>query len=180
MLRKWYTNSEQLQILINEAEGTMKPHTSENICGEPLYENSLMSTVGKNSCGEQLYDNSLGVETKMRSVLGMNWDLTEDDLVFNFKDMIEMAEKFEITKRNVLKVSSSFYDPLGLISPITIQAKRILQTLCKEKIRWDAIICSEVLDDWRSFLVLLKEKELVRVQRCVLSPGGEVISTQNK
>lgn len=39
------------------------------------------------------------------------------------------------TKRNVLRVIASFYDPMGLISPIIVQMKILLQDICKTSAR---------------------------------------------
>ena len=57
---------------------------------------------------------------------------------FRLTDIIEKAETLKLTKRNILKVSASFYAPLGILSPVVIQAKIIFQLLFKEKIDWDS------------------------------------------
>ena len=38
------------------------------------------------------------------------------------------------TRRNLLKVTSSFFDPLGLISPILVEMKVLSQVLCKRSL----------------------------------------------
>ena len=42
--------------------------------------------------------------------------------VFRFDDFISYG-KIKLTKQNLLSVSSSLYDPLGIISPITASQK---------------------------------------------------------
>ena len=59
-------------------------------------------------------------DSKVKSVLGINWDLTSVVFIFDFKDIIEMGQSIKMTKRNILRVSSSFCDPLGLIPPISV------------------------------------------------------------
>ena len=51
-------------------------------------------------------------------VLGINWDTNNDFLVYEFANIIAVASKLEITKRNIHCVSTMFSDPLGLICPI--------------------------------------------------------------
>ena len=38
------------------------------------------------------------------------------------------------TKRKILSLVSSIYDPLGWVSPLTVRGKMFMQTLWKEKI----------------------------------------------
>ena len=74
--------------------------------------------------------NSLGNEhtvNKVEKVLGIPWDSDEDILVYDFKTIMKDAHKSKPTKRNLLKIISSFYDPIGLIQPILISLKILLQ-----------------------------------------------------
>ena len=49
------------------------------------------------------------------NVLGLLWDDENDEFIFNFKEVLEIANNFNITKRTVLRTLSAFYDPLGFI-----------------------------------------------------------------
>ncbi len=62
----------------------------------------------------------------------------------------------EQSKRNLLSVSASIYDPLGFIAPITARIKTIFQMLCKDKLNWDDIIPSNIASVWNKFLEELK------------------------
>ena len=56
-----------------------------------------------------------------KKVLGINWDIESDEFVYTFENILSLTETLPVTKRNILKIASSFFDPLGLISPIVIQ-----------------------------------------------------------
>ena len=71
-------------------------------------------------------------------VLELNWDTNNDFLVYEFADIIAVASKLEITKRNILCVSAMFYDLLGFICPIVSQFRLIFQSLCVKKLEWDS------------------------------------------
>ena len=43
--------------------------------------------------------------------------------VFLFEDLIKLAKSLKPTKINILKVSVSFYYPLGFIAPVTARVK---------------------------------------------------------
>ena len=68
-----------------------------------------------------------------RKVLEINWEIRKDLFVFNFDENIQLAEDLKFTKRNLLKTNATFFDLLGLISPITLQGKLLLKLLCISK-----------------------------------------------
>ena len=46
-------------------------------------------------------------------------------------------EDSEPTKRSVVSISARFFDPLGIISPVTVLFKIFCQKLCEAKVGWD-------------------------------------------
>ena len=44
------------------------------------------------------------------------------------------------------------YDPLGFASPFILPAKRLLQQLCKDKVKWDEGISPTALMTWEHWL----------------------------
>ena len=69
------------------------------------------------------------VETK---TLGVRWDLIKDEfgVVNNFFDMPK-------TKRALLSFIASIYDPLGIVAPLVIEGRIIMQDLCRMQVHWD-------------------------------------------
>ena len=59
-------------------------------------------------------------------VLGLQWNTFSDQLSLTPRDITTTPF---ITKRDVLRDSSGIFDPLGLITPVTIQPKIFLQEL---------------------------------------------------
>ena len=62
-----------------------------------------------------------------QKVLGTNWNYFTDEFLFTFQTHVESAQGLMPIKRNKLRVTASFYDPMGLISPIIVQMKILLQ-----------------------------------------------------
>ena len=63
------------------------------------------------------------LEMKNRhKVLGLNWDCVSDKFTFKF-EALRLAEGLEPTKRNFLKVTSSLFDPLGILSSVLVHMK---------------------------------------------------------
>ena len=101
---------------------------------------------------ERHVQNSFGSSSKYREVLGINRDTLTDYFVFEFANIVEAANRLHITKRNILKVSAMFFDPLGVVCPIMLNAKVLFQETCKRKLSWDAIIPIDVNNKWKVFI----------------------------
>ena len=83
-------------------------------------------------------------------VLGLYWSLDEDKLLLKAKDRKNLDRK-TWTQRKFLSFVSSFYDPLGIISPILIRAKILLQELWKHGREWYKAISGDkglAIKDW--------------------------------
>ena len=63
----------------------------------------------------------------------------------------------KLTKRNVLKILSPFYDSVGLIQPIIIGLDILMQNICKETLDWDDMLSQKLLEDWHDCLTKLEK-----------------------
>lgn len=79
--------------------------------------------------------------------LGLNWDVQSDTLQFRVK----VKEK-PPTRRGILSLVSSVYDPLGFAGPFLLPAKLILQDLCRMKLGRDDAIPVDSLKCWQQWL----------------------------
>ena len=43
----------------------------------------------------------------------------------------------ELCKRSVVSIAAKFFDPHGVVSPVTIMFKIFCQQLCEAKVEWD-------------------------------------------
>ena len=66
------------------------------------------------------------------------------------------------TRRNILSIVNSVYDPLGFLVPFVLKAKQILQQLCKDKYGWDGAILVELLEPWQQWLKDLDRFQIIR------------------
>ena len=101
-----------------------------------------------------------------------------DELVFGIKKIPESAKSLEITERKISKISATFYDPLGFISPKTESVKSIFEFLYKDKKSWDESVSEEMRNVWVIFIDYLRMLEIVRAKRfCFIEPSVRVIFT---
>ncbi|KAK0152982.1 hypothetical protein N1851_005349 [Merluccius polli] len=98
----------------------------------------------------------------MERTLGILW-CTESD---SFKFRINVKDK-PITRRGILSVTSSIYDPLGFLAPAILPAKLILQKLCKEELAWDDGIPEQPGKIWNNWLQELCQLSAMTIPRCV-------------
>lgn len=75
--------------------------------------------------------------------LGIQWCVEND--VFCFKMDIKDQP---LTRRGILSMVSSVFDPLGFLVPFTLKAKCLLQELCKIKLGWDEKIPGHLAQQW--------------------------------
>lgn len=94
-------------------------------------------------------------------VLGVQWCVQSD--VFKFK--ITLKDR-PLTRRGILSIVSSVYDPLGILAPVVLKAKKILQDLCRRKMGWDETVPDSIVQEWISWIQDLQKLENFKVDRC--------------
>ena len=92
--------------------------------------------------------------------------IESDTLQFNFVDLINEAKSLPPTKQSLLKISAKIFDPLGLLSTITIQWKVLFQLLCNENVKWDDELRDKDLKKWDLLISDLQSLNNVCVPRC--------------
>lgn len=93
--------------------------------------------------------------------LGVQW-CTESD---SFRFSINVQER-PATRRGMLSVVSSIYDPLGLVSPCILPAKLILRQLCKDKLGWDQNMPEKQAQQWFRWQKDIQQLSDFSVSRC--------------
>ena len=106
-------------------------------------------------------------------VLGVQWCAESDQ--FQFKMVIKYRPA---TRRGILSVMASIYDPLGFLAPIILPAKMILQDLFRLNVRWDDEIPTEYFLLWQQWLADLPKLSEFAVERCFKPPNFKVKSAQ--
>ena len=90
-----------------------------------------------------------------------------------------MVQERPLTRRGILSVISLIYDPLGILSPIVLSAKIILQELCRQHLSWDDPIPPSAAQEWTNWLKELHQLEHFQVAWCLRLPDfGEVTAAQ--
>ena len=129
-IKKWYHNCKM-------ASGDQPP-------SKPA---SLVALSGKDHVPE--------METE--GVLGMIWNTHTDAL--SFKQVKPPLNGSVCTKRGILSMMNGIYDPLGLLTPFTSQAKTIMRKVwsIEPRLGWDSTLPKELESEWTKLLNLFND-----------------------
>ncbi|XP_065081193.1 uncharacterized protein LOC135703798 [Ochlerotatus camptorhynchus] len=106
--------------------------------------------------------------------LGLLWDPKKDLFLF-FKSSEPTDNVDKPTKRRVLSQIAKLFDPLGLVSPVIVEAKMILQCLWATNLGWDEPMEGELLQRWTEFQTSLSHLNNFKTPRCVVVPDTETM-----
>lgn len=96
--------------------------------------------------------------------LGVSWSLEQD--CFGFK--VDNSDR-PFTKRGILSVVNSLFDPLGFLSPFTIIGKLILRDIVADKCGWDEPVSQCVATKWMEWKDGLNMLDCVSISRSYFS-----------
>ena len=104
-LRKWVSNSAHLNKKIKSG-------------GEKI------SEIDDSSIAEQLLGQG---DAQGAKILGVGYEKDTDRLYISVRDIAKNGLDLKKTKRNLLSMSASIYDPFGIISPVVLPLKLLFQ-----------------------------------------------------
>ena len=84
----------------------------------------------------------------VHKVLGIEWDVTSDDFQCDMREAAVVMQGSNPTKRSVVRATAKFFDPLGVVSHVTILFKTFAQGLCEAKVGWDEPFVGDFLRQW--------------------------------
>ena len=77
-------------------------------------------------------------------------------------------KNLEPTKRSVVSVTAKFFDPLGIVSPVTVLFKMFTQELCEAGVKWDEALTNDLLVQWKRLLMMVKNAKTIEIPRYLL------------
>lgn len=97
--------------------------------------------------------------------LGIAWDAKDDTFRFPVKPTNTNSK---ITKRSILSQASQIFDPMGLIGPVTITAKILIQRLWELKLSWDESVPQDIHTSWKRYNDELSNINTLKVPRNIV------------
>jgi hypothetical protein len=107
----------------------------------------VLETIPESERAIQLVDFDKS-DSPIQRTLGMKWNVREDCFVF-----ICRPKEVIFTKRGVVSLVSSIFDPIGYLSPFTVRAKFIIQELWRSKLDWDSPLPEDLENRWKAWMI---------------------------
>ena len=136
-------------------------------------EESVLSDLSDEKLASQ--PTGIKLDDKVTSrALGVHWDLDTDCFVFKVNAKVDLSKP--CTKRSILKLTSTIYDPLGLLTPVTLVAKLLVQELWRDKFEWDEEVTLSLKKRFENWLLRMSDiASTVSVRRSLdLEDGQDV------
>ncbi|XP_039311986.1 uncharacterized protein LOC120359240 [Solenopsis invicta] len=100
--------------------------------------------------------------------LGITWSAKNDKLYYATRS-IEITER--VTKRKVLSEIAKFYYPLGLVGPVILYIKKLMQDVWRSGVHWDESIPQSIYTEWSNFARQWESINKISVDRKLLIEG---------
>ncbi|XP_066988222.1 uncharacterized protein [Macrobrachium rosenbergii] len=98
--------------------------------------------------------------------LGILWVVETDTFGFSV-----LLPNKPLTRRGILSIVSSIYDPLGFAAPFVLLAKQILQDLCKETtLTWDDEVPDDHQQRFKQWISEAPNLQKITIPRCLKLP----------
>ncbi|XP_053733153.1 uncharacterized protein LOC128765925 isoform X1 [Synchiropus splendidus] len=124
----------------------------------------VLESLPQSECAIHLQDLDLNLnEPKTERALGIHWHPESDTL--RFQNYLKGQPE---SRRGILSTVASIYDPLGLIAPVLLVGKRVLQETCKRGISWDEPLVSPLQATWEQWKGELNRLNSISVARCFI------------
>ena len=122
----------------------------------------------------------LAAGTAEIKALGVQWNYSEDVFLFPHANTLisKAKEIIMITKRVVSSFAGQIFDPLGLVLPITIAGKILLQKSWQEEGHWDTGVSTDLTREFRLWIDQLDKLYMFTCPRYVNTKGKDPISTE--
>ena len=120
----------------------------------------ILAQLPPEKLSPSVQDLDIEAEEAIDRTLGLRWLISED--AYSFKVKLQDRPN---TRRGVLSIASSLYDPLGFVAPATLLPKRLLQMF---EGGWDDSLPEALSNKWEAWKNELSGLENIRVPRCYL------------
>lgn len=118
------------------------------------------------------------VQLSSSAILGLLWNVSADELAFRFDRQRFRSELMNgtgcPTKREMLSVVMSIFDPLGLVSFLCVEAKIVLREACKLAAGWDDKLDGEIQRRWGNWTKSLETLDTILIPRWHGTVNGPV------
>ncbi|XP_044583145.1 uncharacterized protein LOC123264093 [Cotesia glomerata] len=101
--------------------------------------------------------------------LGIVWNSLTDEFIYTDNSLGSLKK---MTKRTILSDIAKIFDPLGILGPVVLAAKAMVQACWKAKVHWDEAVPQELHTRWCKFAEQLPLIREFAVERNIVIPNA--------
>lgn len=107
------------------------------------------------------------LDIDVERILGMYWNTRTDTFTYSlrFIKLREITDEYCPTKREVLRIVMSVFDPLGFLAHLLVHAKVLLQEIWRHDIGWDVQLPISLKNKWTNWVHHLMHVEQLHIPR---------------
>ena len=130
----------------------------------------------KNVANENLLKPDLP-SNQPQKVLGLPWNASTEEYIID-KRLFQRSPNDQLTtKRKLLKFVASIFDPLGIIAPLTIRVRKLLQAAWNKGPQWDATLDVPQFPDFLQFKNEFPSEKNISIPRALFRRNTKIQST---
>ncbi|XP_055706055.1 uncharacterized protein LOC129803485 [Phlebotomus papatasi] len=126
----------QLSLMLSQGGFKLKKWTSNSA--------EVLSQIPE-ADQERSSSHNLDLEDTVKA-LGLFHNSTTDQLRYQMSDISS-----PVSRRGILADTARVYDPLGILAPVILNAKILLQSLWRKNLDWDTELVGEVAQKWQEY-----------------------------
>ncbi|XP_057337763.1 uncharacterized protein LOC130675883 [Microplitis mediator] len=120
--------------------------------------------VIKSSSDDTRDINLLTCNNSEMKALGIQWNNVSDEIKYKVTEESNLT----VTKRSVLSNIARLYDPIGLIGPVIVSAKILMQQLWQCNAGWDETLPPNIYTAWNNLRKQLPELNKIKFDRKII------------
>ena len=127
---------------------------------------SVLESIPTEHLGKNMPE-YLGGQSVIVKTLGVQWNLGKDRI--NIDINIFYVPN---TRRKLLSQIAAVYDPLGIVGPLMIEGRIIIQEMCRIKMGWDEVVSTSINDKISKWINKIQTCTHLTIQRCLRKYSG--------
>ncbi|XP_043240719.1 uncharacterized protein LOC122391120 [Amphibalanus amphitrite] len=134
----------------------------------------VLQSIPPEDRGKNVKQLNLEKELPLEKTLGVEWRVNPDVIGFSTTEDRSMP----CSRRGMLSVIGSLYDPMGMAAPFVVCGRIILQELTRRRYDWDDPAPEDIQAQWEQWIRGRALLSTISVPRCVQPAGLGPIQTR--
>ena len=134
----------------------------------------VLESIPSEDRGNQVKELNFEKDLPSEKTLGVQWRVESDEIGFS----VSQDKSKPCSRRGMLSVIGSLYDPLGMAAPFVVRGRILLQELTRRRYGWDDLASDDIRSQWEQWICGISLLSTIGVPRCVQPVGFGPVQTR--